>query len=400
MKQLRQNSRAHAALFAQKGLSLIELMVSIAISLLIMVAILQLYLDITRTNDEMAKTNAQIESGRFAIQLLQDEVAHAGYWGGYVPEFDDLTSSDTPAGAPPLVQRTPRVAPDPCDSDASTWTVEEKDALMGIPVQVFDAALTGCSMPDKVAGTDVLVVRHADLSPIAVAQLASVCGVVGDDKVCLQNTFCADEMPGYQLGAGTLSTLNFRDCATATDTTSADFPETAVRRFVSNIYWIKNIDGVPTLVRQEFGAADAQPLIEGIEGFKVELGIDDVSKTGDAVDYSAAVAFAGTDDRSDPTNRGDGVSDSFVRCPSGGCSVEQLRNVVSVKLYILARNLTATPGYEDPKEYCLESSELDVDDDCTAEALFQPDATEKKFKRHLFSTNIRLMNVSGRRETP
>lgn len=401
MKQLRRGGRARAAFFTQKGLSLIELMVSMVISLLIMVAILQLYLDITRTNDEMAKTNAQIESGRFTIQLLQDEVAHAGYWGGYVPEFDDLTSSDTPAGTPPLVQRTPRVEPDPCDTDASVWSADADvvDAVMGIPVQVFDAALTGCSMPDKVPGTDVLVVRHAAMTPVAVADLATACGVAGDDTLCLQNTFCADEMPGYRLGAGTVNTLHFRDCLTETNSTSADFPATAVRRFVSNIYWIKDVGGIPTLMRQEFGAS-AQPLIEGVEAFKVELGIDDVSKTDDAVDYSAAVAFAGADDRSDPINRGDGVPDSFVRCPTGGCSAEQLRDVVAVKFYILARNLTATPGYEDPKEYCLESAELDAADDCTADALFQPDADEKKFKRHLFSTTIRLMNVSGRRETP
>lgn len=388
----------------QRGLSLVELLVSVAISLLIMVAILQLYLDITRTNDEMAKTNAQIENGRFAIQLFQDEISHAGYWGGHVPLFDDLTRSDTLGGTPALVQGTPRVAPNPCSQDSATWTADEKDALLGIPVQAFGQALTGCNMPDRIDGTDVLVVRHAGLSAVATGSLASQCDDDGDPATpapaCVQNTFCADEMPDYRLGAGTVGTLRFRDCATPTNSTSADFPQTAVRRLVSNLYYIKDVAGVPTLMRLEFGANSAQPLIEGIEAFKVELGIDDVSKTGAAVDYAQAVTFAGTDDRTDPVNRGDGVPDRFVRCPAAGCTVDQLRNVVAVKLFLLVRSLQATPGYSDPKEYCLESPELDADAECTEDALFQPDADERQFKRHLFSATVRLVNVSGRRETP
>ena len=202
-------------------------------------------------------------------------------------------------------------------------------------------------------------------------------------------------MPDYWLATGTTSTFHTKDCPTTMVTT-----ESLARKYVSNIYYIKDIDGIPTLMRLEYGAASAQPLIEGIEGFKVELGLDNVSKTGAAVDYSEVIDFGADDDRTNPLNRGDGVPDEFVRCPSGGCSVDQLRNVVAVKLYVLVRNLQETTGYEDAKEYCLESPEVDAGADCSADALFQPDADEKKYKRHLFSTTIRLVNVSGRRETP
>lgn len=410
MKQTKGAGRVRAAVFAQRGLSLIELMVSVVISLLIMVAILQLYLDISRTNEDMAQTNAQIENGRFTIQLLQNDIAHAGFWGGYVPEFDDLTTSDTPvsvtAGDPPetvtLVQRTPRVVPDPCSQDSTAWSQDEKDALLGIPVQAFGAALTDCSMTGKVSGTDVLVVRYAGLTPVAVSELDCDDDPTTPAPPCsafFQTTFCEDEMPAYRLDAVAVNTMRFKDCLTPTNTTTADFPETAVRRLVSNIYWIKDVDSVPTLMRQEFGG-NAQPLIEGIEAFRVELGVDNVSKTGEAVDYSESVAFSSEDDRSTPTNRGDGVPDTFVRCPADGCTAEQLRNVVAVKLFVLVRSLRETPGYTDPKTYCLESPELNADADCSSDALFEPDAGEKKFKRHLFSSTVRLANVAGRRETP
>src|SRR3990167_10249767 len=87
----------------QSGFSLIELMVAMVISLLIMGAVLTLFLDVTRTNDEMAKTNIQIENGRFAIQLLQSDLSHAGFWDGYVPQFDDLTLTTVAGDAPTLV---------------------------------------------------------------------------------------------------------------------------------------------------------------------------------------------------------------------------------------------------------------------------------------------------------
>lgn len=360
---------------AQRGMSLIELMVAVAISLLIMVAILQLYLDITRTNDEMAKTNAQIENGRFAIQLLQDDIAHAGFWAGYVPFFDDLTSSDVVTGTPPLVTGTPRAVPDPCLADVASASDEYKDNILGIPVQVFGAALTGCTMTGLKSGTNVLVVRHASLDT----------GCVGP-ATCFQTTFCAAEMPAYWLGSGATNTLRGRDCTTVT----------GARRYISNIYYIREDAGIPTLMRLEFGNPTPQPLIEGVEDFRVELGIDDESKTGEAVDYSVAVDF-GTDpaDRTNPTNRGDGVPDRFISCPSADCTdVDVLANVVAVKLYVLVRNLQPTPGYQDLKSYCLGSS------GCPGANVFTPSAAEQSYKRHLFTSTVRLNNVSSRRETP
>src|SRR5262245_12942378 len=97
----------------QAGFSLIELMVASAIGLLIVLGMLTLFVNVSRTNDEMAKTNAMIENGRFAMQLLQNDVAHAGFWNMYYPDFDDLTITDEPADYPAEL-------PDPC-LDYSSW---------------------------------------------------------------------------------------------------------------------------------------------------------------------------------------------------------------------------------------------------------------------------------------
>ena len=52
-------------------------------------AILTLFLDLSRSSVDMAKTNVQIENGSMAMQLLRDDLTHAGFWNGFIPEFDE-----------------------------------------------------------------------------------------------------------------------------------------------------------------------------------------------------------------------------------------------------------------------------------------------------------------------
>jgi len=349
----------------QSGFSLIELMVAMVISLLIMGAVLTLFLDVSRTNDEMAKTNVQIENGRFAMQLIANDVKHGGYWGGYVPHFADMSAVDLDPDYP-----LGFVTPTPCASLAG-WSASDKDNLLRFPVQTYDAVPAGCStqLASQQPGTDILVVRHADTCNDGDVGCAA-------DTVYFQFSRCVTELEtapyGYVLGtAGFTKTI--KDCLTPA----------AKRRYISNIYYIRSYsvaadDGIPTLMRAEFknGVMQAaQPLIEGVEGFTVELGID--NETGN-VNYAA-----------DPTatNRGDGAADGiFIRCTlASPCSVDELINVVVVKLHVLARSLTTTPGYTDNKTYTLGSTSLGPFND--------------GFKRHAYSTAVSLINISSRRES-
>jgi type IV pilus assembly protein PilW len=137
-------------------------------------------------------------------------------------------------------------------------------------------------------------------------------------------------------------------------------------------------------------------LIDGIEAFRVELGIDNISVSGEAVDYSTAILWTDPATETSPRNRGDGVPDEFVRCTDAvPCTAEQLANVVAVKLYVLARSRDTTPGYIDAKSYCL--GEPNPDGSCPAANTIA--AANDQYKRHAFSTSVRLINISGRRET-
>ena len=91
----------------------------------------------------------------------------------------------------------------------------------------------------------------------------------------------------------------------------------------------------------------------------------------------------------------DGAPDVFKKCGadsaySGPCSAADWANVMMVKVYLLTRNVESSPGYADEKTY-------DMGLVGTLPA-FTGDA--RKYKRHVYSTPIRLVNVSDRREMP
>jgi len=180
------------------------------------------------------------------------------------------------------------------------------------------------------------------------------------------------------------------------------------RQFVSNIYYVRDFavtagDGIPTLMRSQFDLDStgttltqqpAVPFIEGIQAFRVEFGIDDVSRpfaaspNGAPVNYVQAVQWEDAKVRNIATNRGDGSPDgAFIRCAAATpCTADELMNVTAVKLYVLARSLEPSRGYTDSKTYDLGDTTLGPFNDA--------------FKRHLFVTTVRLPNVAGRRLTP
>ncbi|HWJ06132.1 MAG TPA: PilW family protein [Steroidobacteraceae bacterium] len=369
----------------QHGVGLVEIMVSLAIGLVIIAALVALFLGTSRNNREMATANSMIENGRFAIQLLQDDVVHAGFWGPFVPEFDDQTGSTTAAPAD-----VPAALPDPC-ANFGSWNATYRNNILGLPIVAYgSASVCSAIVDDVVTGTDVLVVRHLDTCVAG----ETGCDPAADDKVYMQAGQCDTEIGMYVLEKWDASSppgafnLTARDCTTPA----------ALRKFVSHIYYVRDYavtagDGVPTLVRSEFDVSSgapthlaAQPLVEGIDGFRVEFGIDDVSSTDDPVDYTAPIVWDDPETKTAATNRGDGIPDGqYIHC--GTCTAAQLMNATSVKIHVLARSREPTTGYVDNKVYTLGSG--------TPLTAFGDG-----FKRHVYSTTIRLPNIAGRRERP
>ncbi len=373
----------------QSGFSLVELMVSIVIGLVILAAMVALFVNSSGSNRELARANSLVENGRLAIELLESDVVHAGYWGAYMPTFDDQTFPDPPTDAPSAV-------PDPCLAYDTPWTAQHALNLVHVPVNVYDS--------DAVCA-GVVVDKQDDDGRAGGPACGTVRSGVGRQLRSRHSGQRLFPVLALHHGSGryrfgteddTVFDLNQMDCAT----------DTEKRKFVSNIYYIRDYavtagDGIPTLVRSSFnldGAVpahqDAVAMIEGIEGFRVELGIDDRSNayagepTGTPVDYTVEVDWLDPDTRTTPTNRGDGSPDgAFITCTTADpCTVDELMNVTAVKIYVLVRSREAAPNYTDTKTYQVGDLEMGPFDD--------------GFKRHVYVSTLRLPNIAGRRQTP
>lgn len=327
-------------LLPQAGMSLIELMISVTLGLMILAGMSTIFVSNNKARLELEKTSRQVENGRYAMQLLTEDLQTAGYLGSYVP----------PTTAPAQTS-----LPDPCSTSLTTI-----DGARLLHVQGYDNAATIPScLSDVKSGTDILVVRRASTCAAGTTN----CDAFLNGAPHLQVSGCTTDTSSYLIDStqGNL-TLRRIGCGSVAD----------ILRFRTHIYFIANnnngSDGVPTLKRAELGSTmTIVPLVEGIENLQLEYGMD-TNNDGVPDVYSA-----------DPS--------SYGTC-SGNACVQNWWNVMAVKINLLARNTQSTPAYTDGKTYT-----LGLKADGTANTFSYSDA----FKRHEYSATVRLPNPAGRR---
>lgn len=328
------------------GLSLVELMISVGLGLIILAAVTNIFVNTSNSRNEMERNSRQIENGRFAVDLLLDDFRMAGFIG-------ELNVASV---------AVPGAVPDPCSTVLADWKAAIPLHVQGYPGGVGKPAC----VPAIKAGTDVAVVRRARTCAAGV----SGCPAAVNGQPFLQVSLCDTEAPTtpYVLGLqGTAAfPLTIRDCTTAA----------VKRQYMTNIYFVSDDNGsgqkVPTLKRMEFTGTGfvETPLVEGIEFFRVTYGLD--------------------------TN-GDGLPDVYTPDPvnyvCGTCTpVENWRNVVTAEFYVVSRNIDASTGYSDAKTYNLG---LDSAGNPIVVGPF-----DDPYRRHVFSSLIRIVNPAGRRDVP
>lgn len=342
----------------QTGLSLIELMISMVIGLVILAGVTTIFVANNKTRLELEKTSRQIENGRYAMQLITEDLQMAGYLGSYVPSTT----------APTLT-----ALPDPCSTDMATI-----DGARLLHVQGYDegAGAPTC-LSDVKSGTDILVVRRASTCVAG----STNCDAFAVNAPHLQVSGCSTDTKTYMIGGGAsaaaaaTSTNGVANAAAGLTLKRVGCGSTAdILRYRTHIYFIadNNIgsDGVPTLKRAELGdTMSIVPLVEGIDNMQFEYGVD---TNADA----APNAYT-----ANPT--------TYNSCAGNDC-VRNWWNVMAVKVNVLARNTEPTTRYVDAKAYTLG---LDAAGDPNT---FGP--YSDAYKRHAYTGVVRLANPAGRRQ--
>ncbi len=327
------------------GFSLVELMVSLTIGLLLLTVLALVFSNSSRMQKEVTLSAQQIENGRYAIDILSEDVAHAGFWGYYGGSFT-----------------APGALPDPCALDAASLTT-----ALAIPVQGYNAPIatlpTCLPAANYVAGTDILVVRHAS---------STIAGALAANGMYFQSNSTSTLVA---TGGGTFN-------LTRRNGTGVNIPA-EIRAYETHIYFVSPCsvpagatctgtdDGgkpIPTLKRMELsldGSGNLNmvtvPLVEGIENFQVDYGVD---------------------------SDGDGAPDGAAYIADPGTVVNWMR-VMAVQAFVLARNTESSPDYTDNKTYTLG----------TAGAI-TPTGAATRYRRHVYSSLVRVKNPSDRLETP
>jgi len=323
----------------QSGLSLIELMISLALAALFLMGIVVLF----QQSKSSALQDEQIarmqENGRYALRVLSRELAMMNYFGGMIDidtgeplQFESKLDNEDGCNANWLLEiDTPLEF---SDKDDDTDNVDEPDYTC---IDEDD---------DVVDGTDVVAIKRVG------DYAAREYDADGDATGALT----ADTAYFYTNGAiGALYTADGANDV-CDECTTVNVPEFSsnIRQYEPQIFYIRpnssGDDGIPSLVRETLVGDDmqAQVLVEGVEDLQIEWGVD-----GNDLDLAP---------------------DYYTGDPDGA----ELGNAVSARIFLLVRSIDRVTGYVNDKSYNLGSKAVAAKNDA--------------FYRRVYSTTVQLRN--------
>jgi len=286
----------------QRGVGLIEIMISLTLGLIVTGAIVQIYLTTKRQNDMQTSLTGRQESARFAAQIIQRDAQMAGFRGC----LRDLGT---------VVNTL---------NDSNNFLYDYGQHVVG-----FDnAAGLPASITNVVAGTDVLTLRTigdggAELTAGMATTVADPVTEAGLDPAPFENgdfALIADctgaavfQVDAYNAASGAIEHVGGGTPGNSTLNLGRRFTAGAqVFPMRTTTYYIReSANGTGPALWRRVGLEDPQELAEGIENMQVLYGEDtdgdqapDDYRTADAVtDWTQVVSLqvallaAGTQDR-------------------------------------------------------------------------------------------------------
>ena len=325
----------------QRGVTLAELMIALAIGLLVTVAMLKVYVDASRMyrfNEGLARVQ---ENGRFALEFIRRDARVAGFWGCY---SDATLTNGVSATSDAYI-----------NVGAGHITGTSDDGLNSSDSITFRSATgSGALVTSGMSGTgDSITVESVGALSTNTAVLISDC----EDGDLFQITGIAGTALAHAAGTNANVSPNLNKAyaagarvyeareATFCIAPGADPAQPALRRLVN-----------PT--PGQTCASNGDELLEGIENMQILYGED-------------------TDADADGAN-GDGTANRYVAFGASGLDIDR---IVSVRISLLARslnnNLTTAPS------------------PYTFNGVTVTPASTDKYLRKVFTTTITLRNKAG-----
>lgn len=331
-----------------RGFSLTELMIGMAIGMIILLGLGTVFINSLLGQKEFSRSAEQIENGRYAIDVISNDLRLAGFYGHWEPVVIPTAISDA------CVIPTAASLATYFSANAGHAVVAYPAADLSTTADLSGAATCQTQINSKLApGSDVLVVRHAD------SEIVAVGGDVATNEIYLQANGKTAEL---QLGAGSTLVANMKaDGSAATIKGKNGVAAAEVRKFRTHVYFVDRTERTPTLKRLELKSVggtlkmDEVSLAEGIEALTVDFSVDE--------------------------NNADGIVESTTR----NMNAARFGNTLIARVRVLARNTEASNGFTDNKVY-----------DMGLIGDYGP--RNDSFRRHLFTAVVRLVNPASRRD--
>ena len=232
-----------------RGLTLVELMVALALGLVLLAALVTLFVNTSGARRELDRSAELQESGRYALEYLRDELAHAGFYG-------------------PLVSVS-GTTDEPCTTDIAKW--RDSLALHVRGSNQDDAStLFSCLGTARKDGTDAVFIQRA----ATCAAGDTGCDALTEGVPYLQVSGCGDEYSTTPFVAE-VATTSDEDSPFVLRTKECVVSKTApVRRFIRRIFYVGTDDGLYYVDIGTTAVGDPVLITSGVENLQFEYALD------------------------------------------------------------------------------------------------------------------------------
>lgn len=371
-----------------RGFTLVEFMIATAIGLIIVAALTAMLASNMTARNELAKANVQIENGRYAIDMLREDIRLAGFFGEYYPSSTATVAYNVPDPCATVLDQMGLA------SENYRWNTSSS-IQMPVGVHGYTGSdTTPTCLTNRKSGTDILVIHrlsttsvtidsdqngHADTN-VALSSGNVTYASLGSDYY-MQISRCTDVPPeaSFVVDHDTSQFVLHSETPTGSPPNCMNGGLNSVRKYVVRAFYIATCDdcsgsgdGIPTLKMAELtangggvcatgtsatcGTITITSIAQGIENMQLEYGIDDT---------------------------GTGTPARFVAAPAAA----DWKNAVAVKIFLLARNTESTVGYTDTKAYSLSSDGTQL----------TGTPFNDGYHRHVYAVTVRATNISNRR---
>ena len=263
----------------QSGISIVEIMVGVALSLILLAGVMQIFLTNKQTYRVQEAFSRLQENGRYAMQFLAKDIRMAGFFGcaSAIDEPTNLVDFDKNGTADAIASFSGNGLSGFEHSDLplvlnSTTTLTAANVLSNTDIiQIKRATNTGLYIADPAARDDA----NIKLDPV----LAS--GMFAEDDVLFVTDCEAADIfaaTGVGNGGGYTNISHANDANLGPKLSKVYQNDAEVMKMVSNLYYLgTNSAGVPALFRASLGNNGSiltEELVEGIEDMQLMYGED------------------------------------------------------------------------------------------------------------------------------